>query len=458
MATTEIHAVNKTLGKAIKYIVNPKKTEQGLYVNSYGCTSDPDEAAAAFLQIRNAGTGRGKTLAQHLHQSFAPGEVTPDEAMKIGMELAEKYLKGEYQFVIATHVDKEHIHNHIIFNNVNYDNGRTFEYLENRGSQKWKRLREISDQICQEHGLSIVENPEKGKGKCWFEWQQNKEGLSWKAKLKSLIDDAVMHSDSFANFLMEMDKRDVDVVYRPDLKVSLKFRLREGQQKYTRAKTLGWYYEPKQIEKRIRDYLTLRSGVLPFKQRTKIINTHEGRFLDAAGLQRWADIQNMKEASKMINFLTENGIQSQGELEEKAIAEYGKRIALVGELNHIQRQIDALTDTIAAIRTYRKYKPVHDGYLNAVFKKKYQSENASALKKYEGARDELDQQFPDHKLPKLETISAKRDQLIATRKEKNQQYKQCIEKIKEYDYARTTLDDYLKQNDRSKQKEKESLE
>ena len=458
MATTEIHAISKTLYKAIQYIVNPEKTGQGLYVNSYGCSADPAEASSSFLQIHTSGSGRGKTLAQHLIQSFSPGEVTPDEAMEIGMELAERYLKGEYQYVIATHIDKEHIHNHIIFNNVNYEKGRTFEYLENRGGQTWRTLREVSDQLCHEHGLSVVENPEKGKGKCWFEWQQNQHGQSWKSQLRALIDDAVMNSDSFDSFLREMDKRNVDVVYRPELKIALKFKLRDGQEKYTRSRTLGWYYEPKQIEKRIRDYMILRSGVMPYRQRTKIINTKEGRFADAAGLQRWADIQNMKEASRIINFLTENGIQSQGELEAQSIAEYGKRIALVGELNQLQQQIDALSDTITTIRTYRKYKPFHDAYLDAVFKKKFQTENASALNKYEGAKKKLEELFPDHKLPKLEKISAQRDQLIEKRKEKNQQYKHCIEMIKEYDYARTTLEDYLKQRDNPERKEKGMLE
>ena len=390
MATTEIHPIKATEIKAISYIINPDKTENGLFVNSFGCASEPEKAAGEFRLIRSVGTGRSTTLAQHLHQSFAPGEVTPEQAIEIGVQLAERFLKGQYQYVIATHTDKHHIHNHIVFNNVNFENGRSFEYLENRGGKAWKRLREISDELCMEHGLSVIENPEQGKGKCWFEWQQNRQGSSWKTKLKSVIDDAIMNSSSLDEFLREMDKRNVAVIYRPEHKISLKFRMREdGQEKYTRARTLGWYYEPKQLEKRIREYTLFRNGQLPYQQHTRILDTTAEQFDTAPGLKHWAEIQNMKEASRVINFLTERGIQTQEELEQRAIAEYGKRIRVVGELNQLQTKIDTLSDTITQIRTYRKYKPIQEAYQKTPFRKKFRTENAPATRFSPGPQDAI---------------------------------------------------------------------
>ena len=153
MAVTEIHPIRTTLTKAIAYITNPEKTENGLLTGSYVCSLDPQKSEEEFLDIRSFGSGRGDVLAQHIYQSFDGQEVTPEQAMKIGQELADKLLGGKYQYIIATHVDKKNIHNHIIFNNVSFTDYKTFEYTENRGKNSWKKLRNFSDEICREHGI-----------------------------------------------------------------------------------------------------------------------------------------------------------------------------------------------------------------------------------------------------------------------------------------------------------------
>ena len=165
MAYTSIHTIRATVSAAIAYITNGDKTVNGVYVNSYACRANSAGASEDFRAVRNTGTGRTQILAYHMIQSFAPGEVTPEQAMQIGEELCDRYLKGDYQYVIAVHNDKDHLHCHIIFNNTNLYNGLGFTTEHNQGKKNeraWAELREISDEICKEHGLSLIDP--KGKG------------------------------------------------------------------------------------------------------------------------------------------------------------------------------------------------------------------------------------------------------------------------------------------------------
>jgi len=182
-------------------------------------------------------------------QSFAPGEVTPEQAMQIGEELCDRYLKGDYQYVIAVHHDKSHLHCHIIFNNTNLYNGLSFTTEHNQGRKNeraWAELREISDEICAEHGISVISEPEKGHGVSHFERDMQKEGKSWKDKLRVRIAEVMLYSRDFKDFLEKCSECGIEYVYKPSNKVKLKFRLSgDGQQKFTRADTLGADFTPR---------------------------------------------------------------------------------------------------------------------------------------------------------------------------------------------------------------------
>ena len=188
-------------------------------------------------------------------QSFAPGEVTPEQAMQIGEELCERYLKGDYQYVIAVHHDKSHLHCHIIFNNTNLYNGLSFTTEHNQGRKNeraWSELREISDEICAEHGISVISEPEKGHGVSHFERDMQKEGKSWKDKLRVRIAEVMLYSRDFKDFLEKCSECGIEYVYKPSNKVKLKFRLSgDGQQKFTRADTLGADFTPERIAEQI---------------------------------------------------------------------------------------------------------------------------------------------------------------------------------------------------------------
>lgn len=458
MATTSLHSVIATQARAIAYIINPDKTEQGALVQSYMCSEDPDEAEKDFLRIQKSlGTGRSKILAQHLYQSFPHGEVTPEQAFELGKQLADRLLKGQYQYVLAVHTDKEHLHCHIVFNNTNLENGKTFETLENQksiDSYSWEKLRKLSDEICRENGLSVIENPEQGKGKSWYEWQQDRAGLSWKTKLKFELDNCIMASTDFEDFLRQCAERNIEAVYNPDNKINLKFRM-QGQEKFTRARTLGWYYEVPQIKRRIQNFQLLKTGQLAKQPRTKIIDTSQDKFQAAKGLERWADIQNMKEASRVLNILAAHQISDQKELEATAITEQSRRMKIVSDLNQMQKEIDALSDRIKLVHAYQKYKPVHDEYgrQSPLFKKSYAKKFASDLQKFEDAKANLKAAYPDGKVPSAEVLTKRRTALIEQRNAKNDEYKTLTAELKELEYARQTVADYLK-NERDVQQQK----
>ena len=453
MATTSIHSINTTVDKAINYIIDKNKTDRDTLIKSVGCAADGATAAKQFEQIRINANSKTTVLAKHLIQSFLPGEVTAEEAHKIGLELCEKLLGNSYQYVIATHIDKQHIHNHIIFNEVNSESGKSFETLMNRGGKIVEHIQKISDQLCLEHELSVIKNPKLGKGKSHYEWDMNRKGQSWKTQLKNIIDRTISESDNFDDFLSKLRAKDVEVVYRPENTIKIKFRLPE-QQKFARGKTLGWYYDEPQIKRRIEQSYLIRTGRTSRKQKTKIIDTSTERMQNSKGLQRWADIQNMKEASKILNLLTAKGIDDQSELENRAISTYGDRVQIVGQLNDLQSRIDDLSDSIRMINQYYKYKPVKDEYRKSRAKKKFASAHEKELNFYNNAVAEMSAKFPDHKVPTVEKLRDEQTRLISQRKELNEQYKKIAAELKELDYIRQTIQDYL---DKSTTKEKRQV-
>ena len=183
-------------------------------------------------------------------QSFAPDEVTPEQAMQIGEELCDRYLKGDYQYVIAVHTDKNHTHCHVIFNNTNLYNGLSFTTEHNQGRKSeraWAELRQISDEICAEHGISVIEPI--GKGVSHYEDEMQKAGTSWTDKLRRMLREIISYSKSFEEFLKNCTDSGIEYVYTPQNKVKLKFKLSgEGQQRFTRADTLGEEFEPEKIK------------------------------------------------------------------------------------------------------------------------------------------------------------------------------------------------------------------
>lgn len=172
MAVTKTHPIKSTLKAAIDYICNPDKTDGKLLVSSFGCTAET--ADIEFAWTRRHAIDKGTNLGRHLIQAFEPGEVTPEEAHRIGMELAREVLGGKYEFVLTTHIDRDHVHNHLIFNAVSFQDHR--HYHSNKRS--YHKIRRTSDRICKEHGLSVIV-PGRDKGKSYIEHQAEQNGTSF---------------------------------------------------------------------------------------------------------------------------------------------------------------------------------------------------------------------------------------------------------------------------------------
>ena len=193
MAVTKIHPIKSTLKKALDYIENPEKTENKMLVSSFGCSYET--ADIEFEMLLAQAMQKGNNLAHHLIQSFAPGEATPEQAHEIGRRLADEVLQGKYPYVLTTHIDKGHVHNHIIFCAVDMVNCR--KYVSNK--QSYSFIRRTSDRLCREQGLSVVK-PGRDRGQSYAEWDAQRRGRSWKAKLKIAIDAAISQAKDFDDF------------------------------------------------------------------------------------------------------------------------------------------------------------------------------------------------------------------------------------------------------------------
>lgn len=442
-----MHPIYSTSSRAVEYIINPDKTDDGLLTYSYAC--DVNNIDNDFQKVRNAGTGKGYVLAQHIHQSFQGKEVSPELALQCGIELADKFLKGNYQYVVATHINTNNIHNHIIFNNISFDNFRSFEYQDNRNKCAWKNLRKLNDEICKEHNLNVIINPQEKSGKCYYEWQQDCKGKSWKSKLRFAIDNAIMESSSFDNFLKVLEGKNIECKYTPQNVIKIKFRMK-GQERFARGRTLGWYYDEPQIRKRIEQYNLLKNGILDRTVKTNLINTNKDVFQTNKGLLRWAEVKNMKEVSKMINFLTTHNFSSEKDIENTQTSKYNDRMIIVQNLNIIQNKIDDLSDVIKLLRTYKKYKGIHYEYTNSINKIKYKKDHAVALNKYNDAVKKLVNLYPDKKIPNLENLEKEKSKLLAEVKGLNEEYKSIVQELEELEKARQTINDYVKSIDKQR--------
>ena len=240
MAVTKTHPIKSTLKAAIDYILNPEKTDGKLLASSFGCGLET--ADIEFAWTREAAGDRGTHLGRHLIQSFAVGETTPEEAHKIGMELAGAVLGGKYEFVLTTHVDKDHLHNHLIFNAVSFVDYK--KYHSNK--QSYHFIRRTSDRICKEHGLSVVV-PGQDKGKSYAEYTAEKQGTSYKAKLKTAIDTLIPQVKDFDELLRRLQEMGYEIKQGK----YISFRA-AGQERFTRTKTLGAAYTEEAIKERIK--------------------------------------------------------------------------------------------------------------------------------------------------------------------------------------------------------------
>ncbi len=396
MAYTTIHPIKSTLGKAIDYILDKNKTLISDNISTVNCSSN--FAEKEFLRTQKYYKNTSGNLAFHLIQSFPKGEVTPEQSMQIGRETMEEFLKGEYEFVISTHCDKGHIHNHIIINSVNMINGKSFSTEHDRkGNPAWKQVRKISDRILKEKGLSVIENPEKN-GTSHYEWEKQQSGTSWKAQLKRVIDNTVKVSDNFDDFLNRLRAENITVKYE-DYKTRpgkcLAFKM-EGQKYFIYSQKFGFYYSEENIKKRI-DRAVHRRGMSSIERRQERILNDNGTLkkmynlteLDGEGLKIWAKNENRKIAMQTINQMKACGFEFVEDFFEKYNAIDDKITENKLEANSIDKEISRLSLKLKYTQMYRENKPFYDTYKNSINQERYFRRHEDKIMLFKEASEQL---------------------------------------------------------------------
>ena len=353
--------IKSTLKAAIDYICNPEKTDGKLLVSSYGCAAET--ADIEFAWTRRHSIDKGTNLGRHLIQAFEPGEVSPEEAHEIGMQLAKEILGGKYEFVLTTHIDKDHVHNHMIFNAVSFADHRHY-HSNKRG---YHEIRRASDRLCKEHGLSVV-IPGQNKGKSYIEHMATQAGTSYTTKLKATIDRLIPASADFEDLLRRLQQESYEI--KRGKYVSCRA---SDQERFTRMKTLGSDYTEEAITARIAG--RSRPSKQPKQRDGKIsllIDIQNNiKAQENAGFAHWAKLNNLKQAAKTMYFLTEHGIDSYEELESKLAAVTEKRDTAHASIKETEARIADLSLVMKHAATYRQLKPVYDRYRQSKDKEKF---------------------------------------------------------------------------------------
>lgn len=437
MAVTEIHAIRTTLNKALDYIMNPKKTDDRLLVDGFGCS--PETAALQFELTKKNFLKENGILGFHIIQSFSPGEVDYESAHKIGMELAEKIFDGKFQFVCATHIDRGHVHNHIIANSVSFENGDKF--LSKKHTMY--DIRNFSDELCRGNGLSVITEP-KEKGKSQYEHSLDKKGKSWKSLLRQNIDKAILKTQSWDKFLLYMQKLNYEIKQGK----YISFRA-EGQERFIRSKTLGTDYTEERLRERISGARTNPTVSLIID----IENCFKEKQQNPEAFRQWATVQNLKTMANTVNFLTERNMLSYSALSEKHTALKEKYNADRTRIKKVEQRLKVIAEDIKNIDNYRKHKPVADKLESVVFKEKFRREHESELIIFAAAEKYLKKRFGGEKAPLIKELRAEQKKLYAEKDRLYSSYNSAKSEIKELDTVMKNVDMILgkdKEKDRQR--------
>ena len=443
MAVTKIKPVKSTLSKALDYIENPDKTDGKMLISSFGCSYET--ADIEFGYTLSQALDKGNNLAFHLIQSFAPGEVDYEKAHEIGKQLADAVTKGQHEYVVTTHIDKGHIHNHIIFCAVNFVDHHKY----NSNKRSYYGIRNMSDKLCRENGLSVVVPGKGSKGKSYAEYQAEKTGTSWKGKLKTTVDALIPQVSSFEELLQRLQAAGYEI--KPGKYVSCRA---PGQERFTRLKTLGADYTEEAIRERIAGRRA-KAAKAPGEQRGVSLLIDIENSIKAAqskGYEQWAKIHNLKQAAKTMNFLTEHKIEQYADLVsriEEMAAESGQA---ADALKNAEKRLAEMAVLIKNVSTYQKTKPVYDAYRKARNREKYRAGQEQAIILHEAAVRSL-KAAGIAKLPNLAALQSEYEALQAQKEALYADYGKLKKKVREYDIIKQNIDSIL-QADRQPEREK----
>ena len=454
----EGESIAEAIRDCLDYGKNPEKTEDGKYISSYEC--DPATVAAEFLLAKasyKAMTGREQkkgsdVLCYQIRQSFYPGEITPEEANRISYELAMRWTKGRHAFIVTTHTDKQHIHSHIYYNSTTLDCTRKFRNFWGSSFA----LRRLSDRLCLENGLSIVENPKprsKGKFRNYGEWQAGqKKPLTYQDKLRAAIDTALAKKPAdFPAFLSLMEQAGYEVKQQRGV---ISFQA-PGQERFTRLRsdTLGEGYSEADIRAALSG-----SRQRPGQPRQKIslaIDIQSRLQGKGPGYERWAKVFNLKQMAAALAYLQDNGLTDYEQLEQKATAATEHFHKLSDQIKSTESALHTNTELKAATVQYAKTRPVFEKYKASKYSKKFLAEHEADIELYRAACADFKAILGGAKLPKMDTLKEEGRKLSEQKKKLYAEYRKAKADMQEVTTIKANIDYLLGYSEPGRKKEQE---
>ena len=437
MAITKIHPIKATLNLAIDYITNTKKTDEQILISTNKC--HPASAHTQFLKRREEQNTRGNVLARHLIQSFFPGETTPEIAHQIGLELCKKILKEEYEFILSTHIDKGHIHNHIIFNNVNMATGKCYQ----SNKRSYHQIRYQSDKLCKEHNLSVIDEyyerfkkKYKTNGKSWYENEQAKNGSSWKSKLQFDLDRMIAQSKDWAEFIQKMTELGYEIKYGKHIAFK-----HHDKERFTRAKTIGEDYTEESLKERILENANQKTFTVKKRVGNIIDIANNPKIQQSKGYEYWATKHNLQVASDTVLSMREKGFQSLAQLDNYIKKSADKRQSIQEKIKKLEEKIETLSMSMEQVHTVNKYRQIYQEYNKNPGDKDFFREHKAEILLYENALDALKKAYSKMSnskqlFEKLEDLSKKKNTLM-------QEYSSAKSEMNELYQIRKNYEEYM---------------
>jgi len=452
MAYTKIHAIKATLPKAIKYITDPDKTDGQTLISTFACGAET--AAFDFQYALSKTKESDPNKAFHLIQSFYPGEVSYEEAHKVGVELADKVLEGKYSYIVSTHIDRGHIHNHIIF--CAADNIDHQKY--NDCKKSYWRIRNLSDELCTEHGLSII-SPNGERGKTYKEWLSDKQSASWKATLKRHIDEAIKNTETYEDCIALIRAKGYEIkgeTFGDNALKYISFRPLDREH-FVRgsAKSLGAEYTKERIKARLEEMAVAREksrsapdrhAAFPKKKKTivqnhsnrTLIDTTAEKFAESPGLKHWADIQNLKIAAASYS---EAG--SISELERQIAAKSALAKTARQSLVETEHQLKDFGQILKYAEQYKTNRIYHIRYQKSKDRDRYLRRHETELLLHDGAENMLKRFGVNLKTLDIEKLHNEYDALYQKKSALQQTYKSAEKEITDLNRKLDNLKQYL---------------
>lgn len=446
---------SKAIRNVIGYVSNPKKTHQGELVTGFGC--NPETADGEFLLMKReyiAQTGRlrGKddVIAYHLRQSFVPDEITPEEANRIGCELASRFTHGQHAYVVATHEDRRHVHSHIIISAVNLDCDRKFRNFW--GSSK--AIRRLSDTLCIQNGLSIIEQP-KGHSKSYNKWLGNEAKTSQRDGLREAIDAALARQPKDFEELLTMLQRGGWEVKRGK-RISLKGK---GQERFKRLDSLGEDYSEAALRAIIagekEHHPREKKTVQPMRQVNLLVDIQAKlQAGKGAGYERWAKVFNLKQMAQTLNYLSENNLMNIEDLTAKTDAAIARVHELQVTIRETEKRMAELHALKGHIVNYVKTREVYVAYRMAGYSKKFVAEHEQEIRLHQAAKEAFSA-LGTQKIPKVKEIQAEYDELKEKKKQAYAAYHQAQDEMRQLLTVRANVERILGIEEKEKERQKE---